>query len=83
MQFEILSNPEFLAGGTAINNLSNPDRVLIGSLPHPSGKRATVSFAEVYRVWVPDEKVITIGLWSSELSKLVANTMLAQRVSSI
>ncbi|KAJ3520763.1 hypothetical protein NM688_g9117 [Phlebia brevispora] len=81
--FDILSNPEFLAEGTAINDLFKPDRVLIGSLQTPEGKNASAALAGVYGNWVPKERVLTVGLWSSELSKLAANAMLAQRISSI
>ncbi|KAH9831749.1 UDP-glucose dehydrogenase [Rhodofomes roseus] len=82
-RFDILSNPEFLAEGTAIADLFSPDRVLIGSLQSPEGKAACESLAEVYANWVPKERILTVGLWSSELSKLAANAMLAQRISSI
>ncbi|KAI0080464.1 UDP-glucose dehydrogenase [Panus rudis PR-1116 ss-1] len=82
-RFDILSNPEFLAEGTAITDLLNPDRVLIGSLQTPEGKDASQSLAEVYAHWVPKERILTVGLWSSELTKLAANAMLAQRISSI
>lgn len=81
--FDILSNPEFLAEGTAINDLFNPDRVLIGSLNSPSGRRAQAALVSVYANWVPIEKCVTTGLWSSELTKLAANALLAQRISSI
>ncbi len=77
--FDILSNPEFLAEGTAIRDLEQPDRVLIGGeRPEP-----IAALAEIYRRWVPAERVLSTGLWSAELSKLVANAFLAQRVSSI
>ncbi|KAL5497946.1 hypothetical protein ACEPAH_2877 [Sanghuangporus vaninii] len=82
-RFDILSNPEFLAEGTAINDLLNPDRVLIGSLQTPEGLAASESLSDVYANWVPKEQILTVGLWSSELSKLAANAMLAQRISSI
>ncbi|KAG1743740.1 UDP-glucose/GDP-mannose dehydrogenase family, NAD binding domain-containing protein [Suillus paluster] len=82
-RFDILSNPEFLAEGTAIDDLFAPDRVLIGSLQTPEGKEACEALCEVYRNWVPKERILTVGLWSSELSKLAANAMLAQRISSI
>lgn len=81
--FDILSNPEFLAEGTAINDLLNPDRVLIGSLNTPSGRRAQAALVGVYENWVPRHKCVTTGLWSSELTKLAANALLAQRISSI
>lgn len=83
VHFEILSNPEFLAAGTAINDLLYPDRVLIGSSPTPSGRKAASALASVYSAWVPRERIITTNTWSSELAKLVANSMLAQRISSI
>lgn len=82
-RFDILSNPEFLAEGTAVNDLFKPDRVLIGSLHTPEGKNACESLAEIYANWVPRERILTVGLWSSELSKLAANAMLAQRISSV
>ncbi|KAH8127025.1 UDPglucose 6-dehydrogenase [Trichoderma asperellum] len=83
VHFEILSNPEFLAAGTAVNDLLYPDRILIGSAPTPSGKRAAEALLEVYAAWVPRESILTTNVWSSELAKLVANSMLAQRISSI
>ncbi|CAD6565067.1 MAG: UDP-glucose 6-dehydrogenase 1 [Tremellales sp. Tagirdzhanova-0007] len=81
--FDILSNPEFLAEGTAISDLFNPDRVLIGSLQTSAGLDACAALMSVYANWVPRERILTVGLWSSELSKLAANAMLAQRISSI
>lgn len=81
--FEILSNPEFLAEGTAIRDLENPDRVLIGGEDTPTGKKAISKLASIYARWVSDDRILTTNLWSSELSKLVANALLAQRVSSI
>ncbi len=83
LRFDILSNPEFLAEGTAIDDLNSPDRVLIGSLGTPEAKAAQAALVEVYSNWVPRERVITTGLWSSELTKLAANAILAQRISSI
>ncbi|KAI0875927.1 nucleotide sugar dehydrogenase [Hypoxylon argillaceum] len=83
VHFEILSNPEFLAAGTAVHDLLHPDRILIGSFPTPSGRRAAAALADVYAAWVPRARIITTNVWSSELSKLVANAMLAQRISSI
>ncbi|KZT59278.1 nucleotide sugar dehydrogenase [Calocera cornea HHB12733] len=82
-RFDILSNPEFLAEGTAITDLFSPDRVLIGSLQTKEGKDACQSLTAVYGHWVPTERILNVGLWSSELSKLAANAMLAQRISSI
>lgn len=81
--FEVLSNPEFLAEGTAISDLEKPDRVLIGGHQTAKGKAAIKALADVYGTWVPKEKILTTNLWSSELSKLAANAFLAQRVSSI
>ncbi|KAI9306598.1 UDP-glucose/GDP-mannose dehydrogenase family, NAD binding domain-containing protein [Cunninghamella echinulata] len=83
IRFDILSNPEFLAEGTAIKDLLNPDRVLIGALQTESGIEAQNALVDVYTHWVPRERVITTNLWSSELSKLAANAMLAQRISSV
>ncbi len=83
VHFEILSNPEFMAEGTAITDMENPDRVLIGSKDTPTGKAARDELMKIYSHWVPKEKLITTNLWSSELSKLVSNAFLAQRISSI
>lgn len=83
VHFEILSNPEFLAEGTAVNDLLLPDRILIGSLTTASGYRAAAALANVYAAWVPHDRIITMNLWSSELAKLAANALLAQRISSI
>ncbi len=77
--FDVLSNPEFLAEGSAINDLNDPDRILIGGESH----EAINSLKEIYLNWVSPSKIITTNLWSSELSKLAANAFLAQRVSSI
>jgi len=82
-RFWILSNPEFLAEGTAMKDLSAPDRVLIGGPIDTDGLAAAGVLADIYANWVPREKILTTNLWSSELSKLVANAMLAQRVSSM
>lgn len=79
VNFHILSNPEFLAEGTAIQDLHHPDRVLIGG----ENPEAIQTLVDIYAAWVPKENIITTNLWSSELSKLVANAFLAQRVSSI
>ncbi len=81
--FDVLSNPEFLAEGTAIEDLSAPDRILIGGETTPGGADAVEALVSVYANWVPRERIITTNLWSSELSKLVANAFLAQRISSI
>jgi UDPglucose 6-dehydrogenase len=83
LKFQVLSNPEFLAEGTAIKDLSSPDRVLIGGERTPEGDKAVETLASVYARWVPRDRIITTNLWSSELSKLVANAFLAQRISSI
>jgi len=83
VHFDVLSNPEFLAEGTAISDLLYPDRILIGSLPDEAGIRACASLQDVYSRWVPRDRIITMNLWSSELAKLAANAMLAQRISSI
>ena len=77
--FDVLSNPEFLSEGSAINDLLYPDRVLIGG----ECKGAIKSLSEIYLNWVPDNKIITTNVWSSELAKLTANAFLAQRISSI
>ena len=81
--FQVLSNPEFLAEGTAVQDLLKPDRVLIGGERTPEGDQAVETLVSVYARWVPRERIITTNLWSSELSKLVANAFLAQRISSI
>ncbi|NDP26347.1 MAG: nucleotide sugar dehydrogenase [Flavobacterium sp.] len=83
VQFQILSNPEFLAEGTAVEDLLNPDRILIGGDPSAEGQRAIQALVDVYANWVAPEKILTTNLWSSELSKLTANAFLAQRISSI
>jgi UDPglucose 6-dehydrogenase len=83
IHFDVISNPEFLAEGSAIEDLENPDRVLIGGHNTPSGKKAVQVIVDMYANWVPKERIITTNLWSSELSKLVANAFLAQRISSI
>ncbi|MGB5983731.1 MAG: nucleotide sugar dehydrogenase, partial [Desulfobacterales bacterium] len=83
MHFDVVSNPEFLAEGTAVNDLLNPDRVLIGGRQTESGRKAQEQLVEIYASWVPRERILTTDIWSSELSKLVANAFLAQRISSI
>jgi UDPglucose 6-dehydrogenase len=83
IHFEVVSNPEFLAEGTAVKDLEKPDRVLIGSHETESGVKARNEIAAIYANWVPAEKIITSNIWSAELSKLVANAFLAQRISSI
>ncbi len=82
-KFQVLSNPEFLAEGTAVADLISPDRVLIGGERTPEGEAAIKTLVDVYAHWVPRDRIITTNLWSSELSKLVANAFLAQRISSI
>ncbi|MFN2236906.1 MAG: UDP-glucose 6-dehydrogenase [Anaerolineales bacterium] len=81
--FDVLSNPEFLAEGTAIEDMENPDRVLVGGRETPSGQKAVQTLVDIYAEWIPSDRIITTNLWSSELSKLVANAFLAQRISSI
>ena len=81
--FEVLSNPEFLAEGTAVADLEHPDRILIGGESTPGGHAAVEALVSIYAHWVPRERIVTTNLWSSELSKLVANAFLAQRISSI
>ncbi|GAL76287.1 UDP-glucose dehydrogenase [Nonlabens ulvanivorans] len=83
VNFDILSNPEFLAEGTAVNDLLNPDRVLIGGEETDRGKLAQQALVNVYSNWVSKDRILTTNVWSSELSKLTANAFLAQRVSSI
>ena len=83
IHFEVISNPEFLAEGTAIKDLLEPDRVLIGSRETPSGVEARSEVVDIYAQWVPRERIVTSNVWSAELSKLVANAFLAQRISSI
>ncbi len=83
IDFQVLSNPEFLAEGTAVEDLNNPDRVLIGGEESPEGQKAIETLVDVYAGWIDREKIITTNIWSSELSKLVANAFLAQRISSI
>lgn len=83
VKFEILSNPEFLAEGTAVSDLLKPDRVLIGADTTPEGSKAAQTLVDIYANWVPKERILTTNVWSSELSKLTANAFLAQRVSSI
>ena len=83
VQFQILSNPEFLAEGTAVTDLLNPDRILIGGDTTPEGEDAINALVEVYANWVDKDKILTTNVWSSELSKLTANAFLAQRISSI
>jgi len=83
VKFQILSNPEFLAEGTAIEDLLAPDRVLIGGETDADGQEAIQALVDVYANWIPQERILTTNVWSSELSKLTANAFLAQRVSSI
>ena len=83
VQFQILSNPEFLAEGTAVQDLLNPDRILIGGDSSVEGQKAIQALVDVYSNWVATDKILTTNVWSSELSKLTANAFLAQRISSI
>ena len=81
--YQVVSNPEFLAEGTAMKDLENPDRVLIGGDMDEGGRKAVELVASIYANWIDRERIITTNLWSSELSKLTANAFLAQRISSI
>jgi len=83
IKFEVVSNPEFLAEGTAVKDLLEADRVLIGAHQTPEGLAAEQEIVDIYAHWLPKEKILTTNIWSSELSKLVANAFLAQRISSI
>jgi len=83
LHFDVISNPEFLAEGTAVQDMENPDRVLVGGKESPSGQKAIQTIVDIYAHWVPREHILTTNLWSSELSKLAANAYLAQRISSI
>ena len=83
IHFDVVSNPEFLAEGSAIRDMEEPDRVLVGGRETPSGQEAIQAIVDIYAHWVPRDRIITTNLWSSELSKLAANAFLAQRVSSI
>jgi UDPglucose 6-dehydrogenase len=83
IHFEILSNPEFLAEGTAIEDLFKSDRVLIGGDPSDTGQKAVQALVDIYANWIPKEKILTTNVWSSELAKLASNAMLSQRISSI
>ena len=81
--FEVISNPEFLAEGTAIKNLYKSDRVLIGGEFTKRGRKAVESLLNIYKRWIPRHKILKTNVWSAELSKLASNAMLAQRISSI
>ncbi|RVT75834.1 UDP-glucose 6-dehydrogenase [Flavobacterium sufflavum] len=83
VKFQILSNPEFLAEGTAVQDLLNPDRILIGGDTTEEGQKAIQALVDVYANWVSEDRILTTNVWSSELSKLTANAFLAQRISSI
>ena len=83
VRFDVLSNPEFLAEGTAIKDLLEPDRVIIGSEWSPGGRSAAAALRSVYSAWIPANRIITMNSWSSELSKLASNAMLAQRISNV
>ena len=82
-KFQVISNPEFLAEGTAIDDLINPDRVLIGGEKTIEGNKAVNIIADIYKEWIPENKIIKTSIWSSELSKLASNAFLSQRISSI
>lgn len=82
-KFSVVSNPEFLAEGSAIKDLTNPDRVLIGAEQNENGRKAAEMISELYAHWVSKDRMLMTNVWSSELSKLVANAMLAQRISSV
>jgi UDPglucose 6-dehydrogenase len=83
IRFDVISNPEFLAEGSAVRDLEFPDRVLVGSREDGNGKKARQTIIDIYLHWVPRERIIPSGIWSSELSKLVSNAFLAQRISSV
>lgn len=83
VKYQVLSNPEFLAEGTAIKDLMHPDRVLVGGEETEDGKRAVDALCSIYKHWIPEANIIKMNVWSSELSKLAANAFLAQRISSI
>lgn len=83
LRFDVVSNPEFLAEGTAVKDLEDPDRILIGGHETPEGRAARTAIADIYGTWVPRDRIIESNLWSAELSKLTANAFLAQRISSI
>ncbi len=83
LHFQVLSNPEFLAEGTAVHDLAHPDRVLIGSMTVPDGHAAMRRLVDIYAHWVPRDRILCTNVWSSEMAKLAANAMLAQRISSM
>ena len=83
LHFDVISNPEFMAEGTAVDDLETPDRVLIGAMETKRGAKALQAIVDIYANWIPPDRIKTTNVWSSELSKLVANAMLAQRISSI
>ncbi len=83
LHFDVISNPEFMAEGTAVGDMENPDRVLVGCVQNERGADALAAVVRIYETWVPRERILTTNIWSSELSKLFSNAMLAQRVSSI
>ena len=83
LRFDVVSNPEFLAEGTAVADLQCPDRVLVGSQETPDGLRARRALVDIYARWIPRDRIIESNVWSAELSKLTANAFLAQRISSI
>lgn len=83
VHIEVVSNPEFLVGGSAVENMLHPDRIVIGSAQTPAGHVAANRLKRLYSSWVPCDRIITMDMWSSELAKLVSNAMLAQRVSNV
>uniref|UniRef100_A0A0K2T6M8 UDP-glucose 6-dehydrogenase n=1 Tax=Lepeophtheirus salmonis TaxID=72036 RepID=A0A0K2T6M8_LEPSM len=83
VEYQVLSNPEFLAEGSAVNDLLNPDRILIGGEDSRDGEEAIQALSSIYEKWIPSKNILTMNVWSSELSKLAANAFLAQRISSI
>ncbi|CAD5119453.1 DgyrCDS8060 [Dimorphilus gyrociliatus] len=83
VKYQVLSNPEFLAEGTAVKDLMRPDRVLVGGEETDEGRKAVEALCSIYKHWIPEERIIKMNVWSSELSKLAANAFLAQRISSI
>lgn len=83
LKYQVLSNPEFMAEGSSIRDLKEPDRLLIGHLETPEGIQAAAVLSALYERWVPKERILLMNTWSSELAKLTSNAFLAQRISSI
>ena len=83
MRFEVVSNPEFIARSTALQDMLHPDRVIIGSDQTLPGQAASSTLFELYALWVPRERILLMSSWSAEIAKLTANAFLAQRVSNI